>query len=298
MAAQTRAESQVPRRVLGRYLRELRQRARLPVRVAAGALEWSEPKLWRVETGQTLVRSLDVEVMCKIYGAPSSTARALMGLARQARAGGWWRPYDESFPEDFSVYAVLEDEASELLVYATCQVPPLMRTQAYARALISAGRPGADAGEVDRLVDECLARQVLLTRVHAPVAATVILDEAVLRCPAGGAQVMAEQLRHLAGLAGLPSVGLRVMPFSAGLHPGATARPFTLLRFPVSGAGPQTAPDTVYVGGLTGELYLDKPEELQSYNEVYAAILGCSLGQDDSLDMLLTAAKELEHGTG
>lgn len=37
--------STVPRRQLGRYLRELRTRAGLTVRVAARALEWSESKL-------------------------------------------------------------------------------------------------------------------------------------------------------------------------------------------------------------------------------------------------------------
>ncbi len=30
-------------------------------------MEWSEPKLWRVETGQTAVRTLDVQAMCAAY---------------------------------------------------------------------------------------------------------------------------------------------------------------------------------------------------------------------------------------
>ena len=40
-------------------LRDLRQQARLKVKAAAAALEWSEPKLSRIETGQTAVRGLD-----------------------------------------------------------------------------------------------------------------------------------------------------------------------------------------------------------------------------------------------
>lgn len=48
--------STVPRRQLGRYLRQLRTDARMTVQDAANALEWSEPKMWRIETGQTCWR--------------------------------------------------------------------------------------------------------------------------------------------------------------------------------------------------------------------------------------------------
>ncbi|MGH3624789.1 MAG: helix-turn-helix domain-containing protein, partial [Sciscionella sp.] len=75
--------STVPRRQLGRYLRDLRSRARLTVRTAAGLLEWSEAKIWRIETGQTSLRSLDVEAMCKVYGAQDDMTEGLMGLAKE-----------------------------------------------------------------------------------------------------------------------------------------------------------------------------------------------------------------------
>ena len=135
MAAQTMAGSGVLRRVLGRYLRGLRNQARLTTKVAAGLLEWSEPKLWRIETGQTVLRSLDVQAMCTVYGAAADVTAALAGLARQARGYGQWHPYGEAVHGDFSVYAELENEAAELLGYACCQVPPLLRTGAYAHTL-------------------------------------------------------------------------------------------------------------------------------------------------------------------
>jgi transcriptional regulator with XRE-family HTH domain len=67
--ADTPAGSAVPRRVLGQHLRELRQQAGLTVKLAASLMEWSEPKLWRIETGQTALRALDVRAMCAAYGA-------------------------------------------------------------------------------------------------------------------------------------------------------------------------------------------------------------------------------------
>jgi len=81
---------------LGRYLRELRGQQRLTVKVAAEKLEWSEAKIWRIETGQTSLRSLDVEAMCKIYAAP---AEALMGLARETKTRGWWHAYGDVSPK-------------------------------------------------------------------------------------------------------------------------------------------------------------------------------------------------------
>ena len=91
--AETPAGSAVPRRVLGQYLRELRQQAGLTVKLGARLMEWSEPKLWRIETGQTTLRTLDVQAMCAAYGAGPGLTRALAGLATQTRADGWWRAF-------------------------------------------------------------------------------------------------------------------------------------------------------------------------------------------------------------
>jgi hypothetical protein len=91
--------STVPRRQLGRYLRDLRNRQKITVKAAAEQLEWSEAKIWRVETGKTSLRSLDVEQMCRFYGAPADLTEALMGLAKETKAKGWWHSYGDVIPE-------------------------------------------------------------------------------------------------------------------------------------------------------------------------------------------------------
>jgi Domain of unknown function (DUF5753)/Helix-turn-helix domain len=282
--------STVPRRVLGHYLRSLRCQAGFTVKTASRQMEWSEQKLWRVETGQAAVRAMDVEIMCSLYSAPADVTRVLAGLARHTRAQGWWHSYGEAVPAHFSIYDTLEEAASRLLVYAAYQVPGLLRTEDYARALIACHRPG---GDTSPLAGACLARQVMITRPQAPLAATVLLDEALLRSPAGGPAVMAGQLRHLAALAMLPNLCVRVVPFSAGLHPGLRTGPFTILEFPPS-ASTQTGGAIVHQASLTGELYLDKPHEVGQYRAAHEGLLGCSLDEITSLDLLATAAKELE----
>ena len=57
------------------HLRGLRKQAGLTVKMAATLMEWSEPKMWRIETGQTAMRVLDVEAMCAAYGAPPGLTR-------------------------------------------------------------------------------------------------------------------------------------------------------------------------------------------------------------------------------
>ena len=82
--------STVPRRQLGRYLRQLREDAQITIKRAAEELEWSAPKIWRIEGGATSMRALDVEAMCRVYGASPDQTKILMDLARETKSKGWW----------------------------------------------------------------------------------------------------------------------------------------------------------------------------------------------------------------
>src|ERR1700723_1509830 len=128
--------STVPRRQLGRPLRELRNKQRLTVRTAAERLEWSEAKIWRIETGQTALRSLDVEQICRIYGAPADLTEALMGLANETKAKGSWHAYGDVIPEYFDVYVGLEEAASQICQYQSELVHGLLQIEDYARTVI------------------------------------------------------------------------------------------------------------------------------------------------------------------
>ena len=292
MAVETTG-STVPRRQLGRYLRELRNRERLTVRAAAEKLEWSEAKMWRIETGQTSLRSLDVEAMCKIYAAPADLTEALMGLARETKARGWWHAYGDVIPEGFDVYIGLEEAASQLAWYESELVPGLLQTEDYARTLIAADNPGTDDEEISRRVHVRMARQPLIRRATAPLHLQVALNEGILRRPVGGPRIMAGQLARLAEVSELPNVSLRVVPFSAGLHPGLMSGPFVILRFPVNGDGRDSEPATVYVDGFTGALYLDKPGEVERYAQAFGGIWDACLDQTASRDLIHHAAEEL-----
>jgi hypothetical protein len=197
-------------------------------------------------------------------------------------------------PEGFDVYIGLEEAASNISWYESELVPGLLQTERYARALIEADNSGVADEEITRRVQLRIERQTLLTRVTAAPELKVVLNEAIIRRPVGGAEVMAPQIRRLLDASDLQNMALRIMPFSAGLHHGIMSGPFVILRFPLNGDGKATEPPTVYVDGFTGALYLDKPAEIDRYTMAFADIWSAALSEGASQDLLNRAFRELE----
>ena len=115
-------------------------------------------------------------------------------------------------PEGFYAYIGLEKAASQLSRYELDLVPASCRRKAYARTMIKAGNPDVDDEEISRRVHVRIARQSLIRRATAPLHLQVTLNEGILRRPAGGPPVTAEQPDQLAEVSGLPNVSVRVAP--------------------------------------------------------------------------------------
>jgi hypothetical protein len=173
-------------------------------------------------------------------------------------------------------------------------VPGLLQTDDYARTVITADNPAVDEAEIDRRVHVRVARQALLSRPAARPELRVILNEAILRRPVGDPAIMARQLRHLAEASDLANVSMRVVPFSAGLHRGVMSGPFEILRFPRNGDGRESEPPTVFADGFTGDLYLDKPVEVDRHTAAFAAIWDAALEERTSRILTEQAAKEMK----
>lgn len=231
--------------------------------------------------------------MCRVYGVNAEMTEALKGLAKETKGRGWWHAYGDVIPGGFDVYIGLEGAASHFQWYESELVPGLFQTADYARALVTADNPQDDTEEIERRVRLRMERQNLLTRVTAALNLHVVLNEAILRRPVGGAAVMVGQLERLVELAELPNVSLRVVDFAAGLHHGVMSGPFVILRFPLNGDGRETEPPTVYVDGFTGDLYLDKPNEIERYDGAFQRIVDVALNEANSKHLLKKAVREL-----
>ncbi|MCP3785336.1 helix-turn-helix domain-containing protein [Micromonospora sp. A3M-1-15] len=287
--------STVPRRQLGRALRELRTQARMTLDGAAEALQCSRQKTWRIETGLCAVRGLDVRAMCELYGATPELTAALTGLARETKAKGWWHTYGDTIPDWFELYVGLEAAAGRLREHDDALIPGLLQTPGYAAGVYQ-HRSGMTCDEWERLVEVRLRRQALLRRrLPPPPRLDVMLSEAVLLRVVGGPAAMAEQLRHLAEVGRLPQVSIRVVPLAAGLHFGAVAGSFVILDFPL-GSRVEPEPSVVYSESLTGALYLDRKEELAAYERIWASLDSLALDEGQSRQLIVKISEEVHHG--
>lgn len=276
------AGSTVPRRQLGRQLRELREARQLTIQEVIDALDWSRPRIWRYETGQVPMQATDVEALCRLYQAGTEVTRALTTLARQSKADGWWQAYGHGTPEWFDLYVGMEAAASRLRVFEPTTIHGLLQSPGYMRSIIGMGLQEAHTPEVvEQRVSLRLQRQKILTR-RSPAAPhlDVIFDiSALLR--GFTPEVMIDQLTRLATLANQPNIAIRVVPFEAGAHKGYLG-PFAVLEFPRESLARDPEPTTVYQEGPTGALYLDKPEEVEVFEAIWANLADLALGQAES----------------
>nr|WP_229402057.1 helix-turn-helix transcriptional regulator [Micromonospora okii] len=249
----------VLRMLLGAQLRRLRE-ARGVTREGAGwEIRSSESKISRMELGRVGFKERDVADLLSLYGVTDAEEReAMLKLARDANSPGWWHRYGDVLPSWFQSYLGLEAAAALIRSYEVQFVPGLLQTREYARAVVLLGHRSADTEEIERRVCLRMRRQELLRRPQPPQL-WVVVDEAALRRPIGGAEVMRGQLTALIEATRSPHVRLQIIPFDAGGH-AAAGGAFTILRF-----GDQDLPDIVYIEQLTSALYLDKREDLDYY---------------------------------
>ncbi|NSC24536.1 helix-turn-helix domain-containing protein [Streptomyces albus subsp. chlorinus] len=244
--------------ILGVKLRRLRQALDISREDAGRAIRGSHAKITRLERGQVGAKERDLRDLLTLYGIHDPREREeFFDLARQANSPGWWYQYSDVLEDWFELHLGLEDAASMIRTYEVQFLPGLLQTEDYAYALSRLGYPNTEPRKVARIVALRMARQKLLHRADPPHLWAVV-DEAVVRRPFGGAEVMREQLEHLLELVRLPHITLQVAPFE--VTAAAAGTPVTLLRF----ADPDL-PDKVYLEHLTNAVYLDKPSEIDQY---------------------------------
>lgn len=248
--------------LLGSQLRRLREASGVTREEAGYLIRASESKISRMELGRVSFKERDVVDLLVRYGVQDSAERtALVALAREANAPGWWHQYNDVLPDWFQTYVGLEEAAAILRVYEVQFVPGLLQTASYARAVMNRAWSGTSAEDIERRVSIRVTRQEMLTKKAGPRLWAVV-DEAALRRPVGGAEVFRAQLEHLIEITSHPKITLQVTPFDMGAH-AAESGAFTIMRFPE-----EDLPDVIYLEQLTSALYLDKREDVDRYSEV------------------------------
>ena len=286
ITAQSGSGPTVLRILLGSQLRMLREVRGITREEAGYAIRASGSKISRMELGRVSFKERDVTDLLKLYGVYEDEAATLVELAVQANTPGWWHKYSDVLPDWFQVYVGLEEAASLIRLYEVQFVPGLLQTADYARAVVRLGQPGAAPEEIERRISLRMGRQELLTKPGGP-RLWAIVDEAALRRPIGGKEVMRAQLVQLIEATNEPQVTLQVMPFRSGGH-AAEAGAFTIMRFPEA-----DLPDVVYLEQLTSALYLDKRDDVEKYTEVMERLSVESESPERSVEILSGMLEEV-----
>ncbi len=218
--------------------------------------------------------------MCELYGAGSDERALLVQLAADAGKRGWWNAYGDVFTGS---YVADEAVAVQIRTWEPLLVPGLLQTEKYTWALFQTRWPD-DAEGVQRRVIARMARRTLLSRPDAPTLVAIV-DEAVLRRPVGGTDVMREQLREL--LRPRDNVTLRVVPFAVGAHPGLEGG-FVLLDFPEE----TTFPTEVYAESIAGDLYPESADQIARISLAYDRLDRLALTPERSAELIRQIVEE------
>ncbi|MFE9404704.1 helix-turn-helix domain-containing protein [Streptomyces sp. NPDC006530] len=270
-------------RLLGEFLRQLRKERGLALRDVAPVIRGSVSKVSRLERGESPPKPRDVYDLVRFYevydGEQMYEVEALLRLAQD---DAWWSKYSDLTPNWLKRLIGLEDAAVRIYSYENHVVPGLLQTPSYARAIITNGMPGADPVEVERRVQLRLDRQRVLNTAQRPVI-IAMLDEAVLRRPMGGPEVMCEQLDYLLQIATYDKVNIRIVEFESSAS-YAPSYPITHLTF--GDGGPS---ELVYVEHIDSAMYISRPTEVDQYRHVLARLSGATADRERSLDLLKDA---------
>lgn len=278
-----RPESTVRAEVLGAELRRLREAAGLTLQETSERVGISPSHLSKLETGKRTQQIEDVASLCTVYKVFGQERRDLLELARNSAEPGFWQKPNRSFASRVATIRLLESRATALFNFETMLIPGYLQTVPYMRAVMRGGMI-EDEEEVDRRVVSRIQRQTSIRRRNAEL--TTIVCESALHAQIGGLAVMRDQLNHVVEAAARPHVTFRVVPTSAGAHPGL-AGPFVRMRF-------ADRPGVVFVPCGTSSLFLEEPEDIEHYKVLTVELFKLALSHDESVALVGSVAAALE----
>ncbi|MEU6561680.1 helix-turn-helix domain-containing protein [Nocardia nova] len=282
----------LPRRQLGRYLKDARLAVGLRLEDVAPLMQWSASKLSRIEAGRSpAVRVLDVEALCRIYEIddPEVTA-GLVGLAKQSIGKSWWQAFEDVISDNFNLYVGLESSARKLTIFRPDIVAGLFQTLEYSRALNHVYYQERTTERVELRAQLMRRRQAAIIRKTNPIQVDLVVQEAALRTIVGDPAIMAAQLHNLANLPANASV--RVLPFSAGFPVGSPTGPFVILDFGQDSSGRDVSPTVVYIESYAGDMYIERAADVARFREAFNTVQQAALDVTESKRLIRQMARE------
>ncbi|MDO0913901.1 helix-turn-helix transcriptional regulator [Streptomyces sp. DT2A-34] len=266
--------SSSPRALLGAELRHAREKAGLSQEKLGLLLFASGSFVGQLEAGTRRIQPEHAKVLDEELGTGDFFQRNCKASAKSR------------YHEQFAEAAEAEALATAIRHYAPLLIPGLLQTPAYARAVNRAYDPTAPEETIDEWVAGRMERTRLLDHPTKPLLWTV-LDEAALRRQTGGRAVMAEALRHIAGLIRRNRVIVQVLPFSAGAHKAMDGS-LKLMDF-------EDAPPLVYFEGPNTGRLEDDPATVARLRLTFEFLTASALSPEKSLALIEALAQDYTH---
>lgn len=204
---------QQARESLGARLRELRTEAGLNGKDLAALLGWQRSKVSRLENGKQTATANDVEAWARAVDDPTAAGELkgrLRGLETTYRS--WKRQLAAGHRALQEANVVQEAGAETIHLFESGIIPGLFQTPDYARGVLTdvSSRLGTPRDIEDGVRARMKRQEVLYQPGHHFHA---VVWEAALHVVRCSPEAMASQLDRLAGLIGLDTVTLGVIPF-------------------------------------------------------------------------------------
>ncbi|MER7581995.1 helix-turn-helix transcriptional regulator [Kitasatospora sp. NPDC097691] len=245
---------------LGQRLRELRAEGGLTGRQLADLLCWTQSKVSKLETGRQTATHDDLKAWAEAVGQPR-TAAELSARLRSFESGtrSWRRQLAAGHKPVQDTLTAEHDRSHFLRAWEGAMIVGMLQTADYARHIFSAYVDlHRSPRDIDDAVRARIQRQESLYRSGKQY--HILMWESALRALVCPPPVMAAQLDRLAGVIGLDTVSLGIVPFEASL------------KLPAANGFWIHDERLVIVEDWHAELWLDQPENVSLYLRVWETL--------------------------
>ncbi|MEV1173201.1 Scr1 family TA system antitoxin-like transcriptional regulator [Nonomuraea sp. NPDC049784] len=279
------------RRALGKRLHALRLAAGLSVEQVETAIGKGTAAIPAVEEGRIAPAPITVERLLTLYGVVAPPIREyVLSLARGEREAAWYDAH--SVPVWLAAAYALEQRATVIRTYHPQFVPPLLQTEEYARAAITAAGP-ATLGQhtVDEALALVLARQEAVAR-DSGIVVWAVIDESVLARSIVGPHVQLRQVEQLLDHAKRPNISLHVVPMEDPAYVPRTG-PFTLWRFAET-----FEPDIACAHGIESDELVTDTAAVEAYHQAFTKLSVTTTTREETFEVLNFHRERLSRSLG
>jgi transcriptional regulator with XRE-family HTH domain len=273
-------------------LREARLAMKLTQGEVAEAMEWSQSKVIRIESGEVTISPNDLRPLLGHLGITGKAATDLLQDARAARRRQmWWDEprFREHLTNASRQLVQYELEAVAARYFTNIMIPGRLQNDAYAAAVLHSYQGEGDLSPeaAAALLDARKRRHTELIGRRSFPETQLLLDEAVLHRRIGSAQIASDQLLELLRLSRVKPLSIRILPFTSEPPPPAIG-PFEILILPATGADA-----VLYRESHINDEIVDDPKNVGRHLAIFEQYWHAALDESTTAHMIEENAKKL-----